>query len=401
MPFRLIGKLEFERYTMKLFYFTGENLSRATGPSAHVLGMVCALQRSGWEITVLSTDDGTGAEQPRIPCQRILVKKTNSSLVHQCMEQIRLLWQLLRGTNVSPDAIYVRFANTYIIAPLYAMWRRIPYFLEINGLTEIESSHARLVPFAVKMENWILRRAVGVFPVTPELRDYLVRRSGAAAKKFVVVPNGCDRRLCKGEMVPEDDTRPTIGFLGSLAKSQGVETVLKAFPSLKKELVDLALVVAGEGPLKRHYCQLVERLSISHDVCFPGAVRRDEIPSFVAKCSVMVAPYVDSTRIRVMGASPLKVFTYLACGRIVVTSDMPALQQAFGECPAVFYARADDPMDYSRAIMEVMRMDAGERTRLGLLGRQFVAENHTWDILAGKVALRMQNSVSPRASGAR
>ena len=56
---------------------------------------------------------------------------------------------------------------------------------------------------------------------------------------------------------------------------------------------------------------------------------------------VAVAPYIGMLAKIPMG-SPLKVYTYLGCGRVVVTSDLPSLH-IFKECSAVTFCYPGRP----------------------------------------------------------
>jgi glycosyltransferase involved in cell wall biosynthesis len=377
---------------VRLFYFTRLDLSTCTdGSRSHVEGIARGLHAQGWDVTLFTADGGTGLKQPSFPFRHIVTGKRGHSLPGHMVGQLRLAWALFRLKGPKPDAVYVRMNYTLIAPIIYALCKRIPCFLEINTLLELETSHPRLVWAGSSIEKWILRRARGVFPVTEELKACYMRRVGLPAEKFEVMPNGCDAELCQHVAEDENDSDrgcATVGFLGVFNEWQGVETVLQAVPLIRQLASDVSFVIAGHGPQRAEYEKIVEELNISELVSFPGVIAKKDVQSFLRKCDAVVAPFCERylrPPMTFIGRSPLKLYTYLACERVVVTSNLPGMG-SFAECPAVRFARAGDPADFARAIVEVLRMSPEQRAALGRKGRQFVLDGHTWDQIAGKTA---------------
>jgi len=374
----------------KIFYFSYLDLAEdKSGAKSHVEGIVHGLHLEGWDVTLFSACTGNPKNHPKFPFRVILVNKRNFKLINQLIEQVKLAWLLLRWKDEKPDAIYVRAGYTMVVPYLYALWKGIPYFVEINAFAEIEGSHPRLVPLAVKIENWALKHAHGVFLVTKELREYFIKRTGLPSEKFITMPNGCDMSLYD----EPKDTRNlhkaknssfTVGFLGSFQVRQGVETLLRAVPIVIKKMPNVQFIIAGSGTEEEKYRKIVEELDIEDVVTFTGFVPKHEVASMIGRFDIALAPYLDELRNIPMG-SPLKIFNYLAAGRIVITSELPALE-LFRQCPAVRFAIADDHMDFARVIIEVLGMDAMKRAQLAEKGKKFILDNYTWDKIARKTS---------------
>ena len=374
---------------MKLFYITALDVGGGrTGYSVHIEGIARGLHECGWDVTLFSADR-YGVQQVSFPFRHVLTRRGEFSFVSRAGEQIRLLRNLLRQRRERPDAVYMRAASSLIAPVLFSICYRVPFFVEINTLLEMEAT--RFVGARVKLENWVLRRARGVFTVTQELKEYMAHRTGLPPDRFAVVPNGCGASLCERSAVSR--SAPTngatrIGFLGLFQRWQGVETVLRAVALLRDRVPDITFAIAGAGELRGDYQRLADELGLSDWVAFPGFVAKFDIPVFLGSCAVVVAPYVDSRRTRTIGASPVKLFTYLASGKVVVASRLAALS-VFAKCPAIRFATPDDPADFARAILEVLQMDRAERAALGEAGRRWVMDNHTW----GHRARQTSNSI--------
>lgn len=105
---------------------------------------------------------------------------------------------------------------------------------------------------------------------------------------------------------------------------------------------------------------------------------------FLAGCDVAVAPYSDMERMRLTGASPLKLLMYLACELPTVVSDLPSLAwlKASGAC---LFAAANDPRALAERMVEVLRLSDETRRAMGRRGREFVRKRHAWDEIAGQI----------------
>ena len=314
---------------MRLFYFAGFDLGASEcGRTSHVEGIVRGLHKLGWEITLFSCKDAGDAKQPSFPFASILINRRSGALKHQIMDQVRLAWRMLRWKGGKPDVIYIRNRFSMLVPVFYALIHKIPYFYEVNGLKEFETAHQFFLSMALKTENWVLRHSRGIFPVTEELRNHFLKRTGLSESRFVVIPNGADTSIWSEEIkssVRRSDKELTIGFVGQFAARHGVETVIWALPLVRQELGDVRFVVAGSGPEESQYKFLAERLGVSEYVHLPGYIPKDKLGSLLAGFDVTVAPYTAEFAKTGTGLSPLKIFTYLVCERVVVASDLTGL----------------------------------------------------------------------------
>jgi glycosyltransferase involved in cell wall biosynthesis len=369
---------------MRLYYFTSLDLEKArSGARDHIEGVVSGLVRLGWEVTLFSSALGGKTRPPDLGCRHILTPKRDLSVRSQGLEQMRLLRILLQKDPPSPDAVYVRYAFSMLTPFLYALRMGVPYFLEVNAVARLESIHPRLAGLGVALENRALRQARQTFVVTRELCDLLARRASLPAKRFTVMPNGVDDALLRNGHRSFDRARPTVGFLGTFQERQGIETLLRALPRVIEVVPEVRIVLAGHGAELERSVRRARELSLEDRVSFPGRVDKQEIGPLVQTFDVAVAPFTPLQE-RLMG-SPVKLFTYLACGAPVVTTTLPSLD-VFRGCPAVLFARPDDPADLAEKIIRTLRTPSEQRRELAETARAFVRKGHTWSQIARRTA---------------
>jgi len=112
-----------------------------------------------------------------------------------------------------------------------------------------------------------------------------------------------------------------------------------------------------------------------------GFVSNDKLPEYQAACDALLMPYQAYVSASSGGdiaryLSPLKMFEYLACGRAILASDLPVLQEALipGE-NALILPRADTGA-WVRALKK-LSTDPDYKVRLGDNARA-AAKKYTW-----------------------
>jgi glycosyltransferase involved in cell wall biosynthesis len=119
-------------------------------------------------------------------------------------------------------------------------------------------------------------------------------------------------------------------------------------------------------------------------VTLVGFVPNADLPIYQAACDVLLMPYQRRVAASSGGniapyLSPMKLFEYLACGRPIISSDLPVLQEVLNPQNAILV-----PSDNREAWVKALR---DLKTIPGLserLGRQARCEaaGYTWEMRA-------------------
>jgi glycosyltransferase involved in cell wall biosynthesis len=243
-----------------------------------------------------------------------------------------------------------------------------------------EAHHLRL---RGRVDHWLL----------PALRSPTVERIVAIAEMLAVelaehgVPRA--RILVAPDAAPDAarDTGPDpranpggeprpVGSLrclyaGSLDPAKGLPTLLAAAEALP----GIEFVVLGRrGP---------EPASnrVPANVRFSGAVPPAAVMAELAAADVLLLPHAAAAATRYL--SPLKLFEYLAAGRAIVASDLPAFREILTQDEHALLVPPDDPGALAQAIALLGR-DPALRARLGSAARVLSAQ-HTWRGRAAKI----------------
>jgi glycosyltransferase involved in cell wall biosynthesis len=175
-------------------------------------------------------------------------------------------------------------------------------------------------------EARVWQRAEGYVTLTSAHLAELESRFGARGNT-AVVPDGT--RLAPGRSYSPPPLPPVVGYAGHLYPWKGVDVLIEALahvPGVRARVV-------GGHPAERDSARLdalARARGVSDRVEVTGWRPPAEVPAELARCGILVLPNVRST-ISERYTSPLKLFEYLAAGRAVVASDLPALREVLAD----------------------------------------------------------------------
>lgn len=184
--------------------------------------------------------------------------------------------------------------------------------------------------------------------------------------------------------------RPVVVCVSRLMERKGQDTLIEAFPALKRQVPDASLLIVGGGPYRKHLEELALASTWREDIVFTGSVPWPELPAHYAAGDVFAMPC--RTRRRGLDVEGLGI-VYLeasASGLPVLGGDSGGAPDAVlqGETGWVVSAGVGAPAELVGRLAELLG-DPSERARLGERGRDWVRHDWSWarqvKLLAGLV----------------
>lgn len=224
------------------------------------------------------------------------------------------------------------------------------------------------------MTRLVARRAKRVITITQGLKDAYIA-AGVPSERIAVVPDAVDLTAFD-HPEPQEAARVRLGlpldkkialYAGRLDGWKGVDTLLKASKPLPPSV--LVAIIGGEA-------QQIAALSVQYpSVRFLGYRPYSELPNNQAAADVLVLPNTGKNIDALRFTSPLKLFTYMASGVPIVTSDTPAVREVLTEAEAYFF-EPDNPEALVRAVQTAL--DEPEEARQKAEQAQRKARAYTW-----------------------
>jgi phosphatidylinositol alpha-1,6-mannosyltransferase len=175
---------------------------------------------------------------------------------------------------------------------------------------------------------------------------------------------------------------PIILTVARLVEKKGVDTVLRALPSILRAVPEVRYLIVGDGPLRLKLQALAGELGVASCVSFVGAVEHDssDLPRYYAACDVYVMPsrsLPGHGEVESFGISYLEAG---ACGKPVVAGRGGGVGEAVEDEVTGLLV---DPLDVNAIAQAIVRVLKDEELarRLGENGRKRTAKQPDWDLL--------------------
>jgi glycosyltransferase involved in cell wall biosynthesis len=266
---------------------------------------------------------------------------------------------------------------------------RAPFIYESHGyapdvaaalpemLTTARAPSAGRLRRLARREATAWREADGYITITAGLRRTLEEKFGTRPRTAVIA----DGVRFQSTPAFEVSAAPLVGYAGHLYPWKGVDVLLNA---LARTSGVSAMIVGGhdaEGDRARLEA-LAARLGIKRRIAFTRHVEPSQVPGLLKRATILALPNTPSAASTYF-TSPLKLFEYMAAGRAIVASDLPAIREVLQHEKNALLVAAGDPAALAAGI-ERLAADRDLARRLATQAFADVAD-YTWDRRAARI----------------
>jgi glycosyltransferase involved in cell wall biosynthesis len=305
------------------------------------------------------------------------------------------------------DVVFTRDLGVAAAILFWPRRLRLPVVYESHGLAAIvgaamgdllstgQAASARKQRRLWARERRVWRTAEGYVTITATLAQELEAHFGPR-RAIAVVPDGV--RLPEPQpFLPLVRTQePLVAYAGHLYPWKGVDTLLTALASIPGSR---GLIVGGhpqEPDLDRLKTMAVS-LGLGERVTFTGWVAPAEVARHLTAADVLVLPN-SATALSARYSSPLKMFEYLAAGRPIVASDLPAFREVLRDEANALLVPADDASALASAIR---RLSEDQELAQRIAETAYAeARAYGWDARAARLESLLRQVVDESRPGA-
>ena len=267
---------------------------------------------------------------------------------------------------------------------------------EVRGLWEITRASrqpnwhgSEQYLFVEKMEANAAKDATAVICITQALADEMVRR-GVDRDKITLVHNGVhvdrfmprepDSTLAKELGI---DNQIVIGYVGSIVGYEGLNMLVEAAEKLQqRDILNFTILIIGDGAALESLEDQVSASPASRHFIFTGRVPHEDVERYYSL--IDIAPFPRLSQPVTEMVSPLKPFEAMAMEKLVIASNVAALEEIVNDGVTGLLFDKDDPESLTEALVKSIQ-DSKLRKKLGKNARQWVVENRDWKVLSQKV----------------
>jgi len=255
-------------------------------------------------------------------------------------------------------------------------------FFSTNVVFEVHTKH--LTPI---MRGAFTRSRRIVF-ITHGLKNLYLNAYSIPKEKILVEPDATDLSyfnvpLDKGAErrrlgIPEDVS--VVGYVGgivTMGANKGVEEIIEAVSR-----TDARLLFCGVGNDGREtLASLLKNHNMTHLSTVVEDISQKRMAVYMRIADVLVMNY-PSAEHYALYMSPLKMFSYMASGVPIVSTDLPSVREVLTD-ESAFFVSPDDAHDLTRGLKEALadRRQAGEKAHAA----KERGQHFSWEGRAGRI----------------
>jgi glycosyltransferase involved in cell wall biosynthesis len=326
---------------LRLLYFADIRLPLERANGIQTMETCHALARRGHDVTLVARPDTR--TPPRDPYEYYGLPRTKGFVIEQApvagppiARRIGYL-SFAVGRAMGAARADVLFTRDLGVAALLARLPgalRPPFVYESHGyapdvaaelhdlVSTARPASARKLKRLEAREALVWREAAGYVTITTALADQLTDRFGPR-DNLVVAPDGVRLDVSRPVSAPAEPG--IVGYAGHLYTWKGVDVLLDALARVPDAR---GLIIGGheEEPDLARVRHRAQQLGLTSRVEFTGLVPPRAVAGLLERAGILVLPNL-ATAISTHFTSPLKVFEYMAAGRAIVASDLPAIRE--------------------------------------------------------------------------
>ena len=366
---------------------------RYGGPIVSVHALCTALQRSGAEVDVFTTD-ADGPTRSQVPLEQRVdldgvgvhyFARRSPRRLYRAPGLARALEQRIAGYDIVH--LHSIFLWPTLVAARAARRQGVPWIVSPRGMLVEDLFQKR---GTLRKRLWLelferdtLMGAAGLH-ATSSLEIAEAQAFGLHDRPWFVVPNGFEPPLLDTTAALTPAVRDVIAegfevlFLGRISWKKGLDHLLEALARIPR----VRLVIAGpddEG-LTPQLVRLARELGIANRIRFVGPVDGAAKSALFTTVRCLALPSSNENFANV-------VLEALAAGLPVATTP------GVGTAPLVLEhgvgrVASNDPSEFARALRELIELPHQERQRIAQRGPRLVDEHFAWDAIATSMLAR-------------
>ena len=238
------------------------------------------------------------------------------------------------------------FYTWLLPAAVLALWQGLPAVVELHDIVT-----GRVGPQSYKMFCSHKKNKKRLMVITRALKEKLESQFGIALpeNEVQIAPNGTDLQRyidlpdpCTARFQLNLPEMPTAVYTGHFYTGRGMDVLL----GMACGLPSVHFIWAGGTEQSvAEWKMRLDEMQV-RNVTLTGFIPNNQLPLYQAAGEVLLMPYERSIAGSSGGnsadiCSPMKMFDYLACGRAILSSDLPVLHEVLTPDNAVFCQPGD------------------------------------------------------------
>lgn len=266
--------------------------------------------------------------------------------------------------------------------PSLSMMRRVlrnadqacaPLVFDVRTLPTTDSNAPAFRNFGSRL-SFAADRFAGVTYITEEMRRYCVERFDLPEHRSAIWTSGVNAEAFRPDAASTSNGALRLIYHGGIISvSRGLDRLVQAMDQVRDLDVHLTLISSLREPEAIGW---IDRLNLRDRVKLVDTIAHADVPAAIQRHDAGILPFPSCDIWNT--SSPIKLFEYMACGKPVVVTDIPAHRNVLDGRPFAFFADDATPEALAGAIRRAHAARASF-PETGDQARRLVLEQHTWE----------------------
>jgi L-malate glycosyltransferase len=341
---------------MKICYLGDAN-------SIHTKKICCFFRDKGYDVTVISLNDGE-IEGVKVYSMGVKVQNESNSI-----SKVKYLKNIFKIKNlvkkIKPDILHAHYASSYGLIGSLINYK--PYIISVWGSDIYDFPNRSYINKSVLKYN--LNKANLVLSTSKAMAEETNKYTD---KNILITPFGVDinKFSPKSDKKEDNGKELIIGTVKTLEDIYGIDILIKAFAIVKDRNtnMNIRLKIAGKGSRETYLKNLSKDLGIDSYIEFLGFINQDEVAKRFRSFDVAVFPSLSES----FGVAAVEA---QGCGTPVIISSIDGLMEATNPGITSLVFEKGNHKDLANKIEEILN-DSALRNNMGISARKYVEDNY-------------------------
>ena len=262
--------------------------------------------------------------------------------------------------NVNPDLILTYTIKPNIYGGIAASICNIPYISTITGLGSAFVKSGLVAGISLLLYRVAMRKTRRIFFQNKTHSDFFNEKHIAVGKHKTVSGSGVNLVKYTYEEYPQSNNNDVrFLFIGRVTKDKGIDELLEAYSIVRQSHPHVMLELLGN--IEEGYKEKIEALDSNGFLISHG--RQENVREYIMNCHLVVLPSHHEGMANVL-------LEAAACGRPIITSDIPGCREALDDGLSGFFCKPKDVDSLTMSLLEFLSLADDERAEMGRKGRE-------------------------------
>jgi glycosyltransferase involved in cell wall biosynthesis len=376
---------------MKIFYIHHKKISKITANNIQVINMCWAFSELGHKVDLWVPEESEVndlktviSNQYNIPIKFEIKQFKNTNIFKKSAfisTTISLLLERNKFNIKQYDVLYTRHILTYLLLLKYMKNIIFESHNDIFHSNKIVNRY--LTQLLLKSLRYNFTN--GIVCISRELGNYW-QKKGVKRDEIIVKHDGMNPENYR-DISDSPSGKEILGFnekcriatyVGSLQHNRGIDNIIQ----LAIDFPNVEFVIIGDYLTnKENY----EKMAIQKEVLnisFLGSILPKSVPMYLAASDVLIMNWTKKVP-TINFCSPLKVFEYMACGRVIVGPGFPTIKEVCNNEEDVLLFEPDNYESMKKIFKKAIEYDYPNK--LSSNARKKAFEKYGWDSRAKNI----------------